>query len=92
VIGILVLNLKKSNLKLHQFAVIMREWRIGLYLFHVLAAWFAFRGRSILNLIYELLYVQEDVFQSVGVPLVRNALAGYNTTILSFGQVHTVAC
>ncbi|XP_017408795.1 kinesin-like protein KIN-12F [Vigna angularis] len=29
---------------------------------------------------------QEDVFQSVGVPLVRNALAGYNTTILSFGQ------
>ncbi|KAL2322763.1 hypothetical protein Fmac_027142 [Flemingia macrophylla] len=29
---------------------------------------------------------QEDVFQSVGVPLVRNALAGYNTTILSYGQ------
>ncbi|XP_045825037.1 kinesin-like protein KIN-12F [Trifolium pratense] len=29
---------------------------------------------------------QEDVFQSVGVPLVRNALAGYNTSILSYGQ------
>ncbi|RDX65045.1 Kinesin-like protein KIN-12F, partial [Mucuna pruriens] len=29
---------------------------------------------------------QEDVFQSVGIPLVRNALAGYNTTILSYGQ------
>ncbi|CAK8538887.1 unnamed protein product [Lathyrus sativus] len=29
---------------------------------------------------------QEDIFQSVGVPLVRNALAGYNTSILSYGQ------
>ncbi|KAF5728445.1 putative Kinesin motor family protein [Tripterygium wilfordii] len=29
---------------------------------------------------------QEDVFQLVGVPLVKNALAGYNTTILSYGQ------
>ncbi|KAK7305206.1 hypothetical protein VNO77_43107 [Canavalia gladiata] len=29
---------------------------------------------------------QEEVFLSVGVPLVRNALAGYNTSILSFGQ------
>nr|KYP49868.1 Kinesin-like protein KIF15 [Cajanus cajan] len=29
---------------------------------------------------------QEEVFQSVGVPLVRNTLAGYNTTILSYGQ------
>lgn len=29
---------------------------------------------------------QEDVFQLVGVPLVRNALAGYNTSILSYGQ------
>ncbi|MCI03485.1 kinesin-like protein KIN12B-like, partial [Trifolium medium] len=28
----------------------------------------------------------EDIFQSVGVPLVRNALAGYNTSILSYGQ------
>lgn len=41
-----------------------------------------------MNVMYELLYIQEDVFQSVGVPLVRNALAGYNTTILSYGQVH----
>ena len=30
---------------------------------------------------------QEDVFQTVGVPLVKNALAGYNTSILSYGQV-----
>ncbi|WJX31560.1 hypothetical protein P8452_19977 [Trifolium repens] len=29
---------------------------------------------------------QEDVFQSVGVPLVQNTLAGYNTSILSYGQ------
>ncbi|XP_019435247.1 PREDICTED: kinesin-like protein KIN-12F isoform X2 [Lupinus angustifolius] len=29
---------------------------------------------------------QEDIFQSVGVPLVRNALAGYNTSLLSYGQ------
>ncbi|CAL5202289.1 unnamed protein product [Lathyrus oleraceus] len=29
---------------------------------------------------------QEDIFQSVGVPLVRNALAGYNTSVLSYGQ------
>lgn len=31
--------------------------------------------------------VQEHIFQSIGVPLVKNALAGYNTTLLSFGQV-----
>ncbi|MED6220466.1 hypothetical protein PIB30_045101 [Stylosanthes scabra] len=29
---------------------------------------------------------QEDVFQFVGLPLVRSALAGYNTSILSYGQ------
>ncbi|XP_075671673.1 kinesin-like protein KIN-12F [Castanea sativa] len=29
---------------------------------------------------------QEDVFQLVGVPLVKNALAGYNASILSYGQ------
>ncbi|KAM1116714.1 hypothetical protein TB2_007080 [Malus domestica] len=29
---------------------------------------------------------QEDVFQMVGVPVVENALAGYNTSILSYGQ------
>ncbi|KAI9186654.1 hypothetical protein LWI28_019602 [Acer negundo] len=29
---------------------------------------------------------QEDIFQSVGVPLVENALAGYNATVLSYGQ------
>ncbi|MED6205565.1 hypothetical protein PIB30_018737 [Stylosanthes scabra] len=29
---------------------------------------------------------QQDIFQSVGVPLVRNALAGFNTSILSYGQ------
>ncbi|XP_077214413.1 kinesin motor family protein [Tasmannia lanceolata] len=29
---------------------------------------------------------QEDVFQLVGVPLVKDALAGFNTSILSYGQ------
>ncbi|KAJ9182577.1 hypothetical protein P3X46_006558 [Hevea brasiliensis] len=29
---------------------------------------------------------QEDVFQLVGIPLVKSALAGYNTSILSYGQ------
>ncbi|GLT56999.1 hypothetical protein SLA2020_300070 [Shorea laevis] len=29
---------------------------------------------------------QEDVFDVVGVPLVKEALAGFNTTILSYGQ------
>ncbi|GFZ21937.1 kinesin motor family protein [Actinidia rufa] len=29
---------------------------------------------------------QEDVFELVGVPLVKNALAGYNTSILAYGQ------
>ncbi|KAA3486862.1 kinesin-like protein KIN12B isoform X4 [Gossypium australe] len=29
---------------------------------------------------------QENVFQLIGVPLVKNALAGYNTSILSYGQ------
>ncbi|GLT57553.1 hypothetical protein SLA2020_305190 [Shorea laevis] len=29
---------------------------------------------------------QEDVFQVVGIPLVKEALAGYNTSVLSYGQ------
>ncbi|KAK8620533.1 hypothetical protein V6N13_067007 [Hibiscus sabdariffa] len=29
---------------------------------------------------------QEDVFKQIGVPLVKNALAGYNVSILSYGQ------
>nr|GMD53163.1 kinesin-like protein KIN12A [Ipomoea batatas] len=29
---------------------------------------------------------QEDVFQSVGIPLVKDALAGYNTSLLAYGQ------
>ncbi|KDP39230.1 hypothetical protein JCGZ_00987 [Jatropha curcas] len=29
---------------------------------------------------------QEDVFQLVGIPLVKSALTGYNTSILSYGQ------
>ncbi|XP_010557512.1 PREDICTED: kinesin-like protein KIN-12F [Tarenaya hassleriana] len=29
---------------------------------------------------------QEDVFQQIGVPLVRDALSGYNTSVLSYGQ------
>ena len=38
-------------------------------------------------LIVSLYLYQEDVFQCVGVPLVRNALAGYNTSVVSYGQV-----
>ncbi|KAM3396339.1 kinesin-like protein KIN-12F [Capsicum galapagoense] len=29
---------------------------------------------------------QEDIFQSVGFPLVKDALAGYNTSLLAYGQ------
>lgn len=29
---------------------------------------------------------QEDIFQTVGVPLVQSALAGYNTSVLTYGQ------
>ncbi|VFQ58674.1 unnamed protein product [Cuscuta campestris] len=29
---------------------------------------------------------QEDVFQSVGIPFVKDALAGYNTSLLAYGQ------
>ncbi|XP_060189633.1 kinesin-like protein KIN-12F isoform X1 [Lycium barbarum] len=29
---------------------------------------------------------QEDIFQSVGAPLVKDALAGYNTSLLAYGQ------
>ncbi|XP_071905444.1 kinesin-like protein KIN-12F [Coffea arabica] len=32
---------------------------------------------------------QEDVFKMVGVPLVNDALAGYNTSILAYGQTGT---
>ncbi|KAG1368345.1 putative Kinesin-like protein KIN-12B [Cocos nucifera] len=31
---------------------------------------------------------QEDVFKLVGVPLVKNSLAGFNTSIVSYGQVY----
>jgi len=47
------------------------------------------KGKT-LFFIYKILFFgsnQEDVFQLVGVPLVKNALAGYNTAILSYGQV-----
>lgn len=27
------------------------------------------------------------MFQQIGVPLVRDALSGYNTSVLSYGQV-----
>lgn len=37
-------------------------------------------------------FIQEDVFQLVGVPLVKNALAGYNASILSYGQVILDLC
>ncbi|KAM1807693.1 hypothetical protein ACFX11_030666 [Malus domestica] len=36
--------------------------------------------------VFDLKSGQEDVFQTVGVPVVKNALAGYNTSILSYGQ------
>ncbi|CAH2053247.1 unnamed protein product [Thlaspi arvense] len=29
---------------------------------------------------------QDDVFQQIGVPLVRDALSGYNTSVLSYGE------
>ncbi|MCD7466746.1 hypothetical protein HAX54_003751 [Datura stramonium] len=29
---------------------------------------------------------QEDIFQSVGAPLVKDALAGYNTSLIAYGQ------
>ncbi|KAG6596741.1 Kinesin-like protein KIN-12F, partial [Cucurbita argyrosperma subsp. sororia] len=29
---------------------------------------------------------QEDIFQKIGIPLVKDALAGYNTSIMSYGQ------
>ncbi|CAH9083646.1 unnamed protein product [Cuscuta europaea] len=29
---------------------------------------------------------QEDVFQSIGIPVVKDALAGYNTSLLAYGQ------
>ncbi|KAJ4869996.1 Kinesin motor family protein [Raphanus sativus] len=32
------------------------------------------------------LHYQDDVFQQIGVPLVRDALSGYNTCVLSYGQ------
>lgn len=32
------------------------------------------------------------MFQLVGVPLVKNALAGYNASILSYGQVILDLC
>ncbi|KAK3014509.1 hypothetical protein RJ639_010059, partial [Escallonia herrerae] len=35
---------------------------------------------------------QEDVFQLVGVPVVKSALAGYNTSILAYGQVSSSKC
>ncbi|CAA0833616.1 Kinesin motor family protein [Striga hermonthica] len=36
--------------------------------------------------VFESASTQEDVYKSVGVPLVKDALAGYNTTILAYGQ------
>lgn len=32
-------------------------------------------------------FYQDDIFQLVGVPLVNDALAGYNTSIIAYGQV-----
>ncbi|XP_054818065.1 kinesin-like protein KIN-12F isoform X2 [Prosopis cineraria] len=38
------------------------------------------------DLVFDSNSYQEDIFQSVGVSLVKNALAGYNTSLLSYGQ------
>ncbi|KAI9115666.1 hypothetical protein K1719_013335 [Acacia pycnantha] len=38
------------------------------------------------DLVFDSNSYQEDIFQSVGVPLVKNSLAGYNTSLLSYGQ------
>ncbi|KAJ3674302.1 hypothetical protein LUZ60_004918 [Juncus effusus] len=32
---------------------------------------------------------QEEIFNSIGVPLVQNALAGFNTSVVSYGQTGT---
>ncbi|KAD2805093.1 hypothetical protein E3N88_38470 [Mikania micrantha] len=31
-------------------------------------------------------HVKEDAFQSVGGPMVKSAMAGYNTLVLAYGQ------
>ncbi|KAL5548545.1 hypothetical protein UlMin_003776 [Ulmus minor] len=45
--------------------------------------------RFAFNSVFDSKSNQEDVFQCVGVPLVKDALAGYNTSIVSFGQSGT---
>ena len=38
-------------------------------------------------MVLHFLLYQEDAFKLIGVPLVQNALAGYNASIVSYGQV-----
>lgn len=38
-------------------------------------------------MILHFILCQEDVFKLIGVPLVQSALAGYNASIVSYGQV-----
>ncbi|KAE9584110.1 putative plus-end-directed kinesin ATPase [Lupinus albus] len=40
----------------------------------------------IYNSVFDSKSNQEDIFQTVGIPLVKNAIAGYNTSVLSYGQ------
>ncbi|XP_019435654.1 PREDICTED: kinesin-like protein KIN-12F isoform X1 [Lupinus angustifolius] len=40
----------------------------------------------IFNSVFDSNSNQEDIFQTVGVPLVKNAIAGYNTSVLSYGE------
>ncbi|XP_075080362.1 kinesin-like protein KIN12A isoform X1 [Nicotiana tabacum] len=38
------------------------------------------------DMVFDSNSTQEDIFQSVGAPLVKDALAGYNTSLLAYGQ------
>ena len=32
-------------------------------------------------------YLQEDIFQLVGAPLIENCMAGFNSSVFAYGQV-----
>lgn len=46
------------------------------------------------SLFYFLFYFngQHDIFQLVGLPLVENCLAGFNSSIFAYGQVNLAFC
>ena len=41
-----------------------------------------------LILFLEFHFLQKDIFELVGVPLVENCLAGFNSSVFAYGQVH----